>query len=112
MFIKPVYAQITNPALSQFTTPGEAGSGLAFYIAQLWKTLVVVGALTFLLYLIWGGIEWITGGGDKTKVEASQKKISNALIGLTVLVASYAIIAFISEVLKIDILNIDWTFTP
>lgn len=112
MFIKPVYAQITNPALpDKFGTDTGGGAGLAFYISQLWKTMVVVGALGFLLYLVWGGVEWVTSGGDKTKVQAAQQRITSALIGLTLLVASYAIIAFISEVLDINILNVDWTFS-
>lgn len=110
LFVKPAYAQITNPALRNFTSPDDAGAGLAFYIAQLWKTIVVIGGILFLLYLIWGGIDWLTAGGDKSKVEGAQKKISNALTGLAILVASFAIVTFVGEVLKIDLLNIDWSF--
>lgn len=108
--IRPVYAAITNPVIQKASEPGQAGAGLAFYIAQLWKTIIVVGALAFLLFLAWGGVEWVTAGGDKGKVEEAQKKITNGFIGLAVLVASYAIVAFVQEVLGINILNIDWTF--
>lgn len=110
MFIKPVYAQIINPALPSNLQADPGGTGLAFYISQIWKTVIVVGGLAFLMYLVTGGLEWLTAGGDKSKVEGAQKKISNALVGLTLLVSSYAIVAFLSEVLQIDILNIDWTF--
>lgn len=110
MFIKSAYAAITNPAISRATDPGAAGSGLAFYVAQLWKTIVVVGGLAFLLYFAWGGIEWVLAGGDKGKVEEAQKKLTNGFIGLAVLVASYAVVAFVQDVLGVQILNIDWTF--
>lgn len=112
MFIKPAYAAITNPALSNFGSDTTGGAGLAFYISQLWKTLVVVGGLAFLIYTIIGAISWIMAGGDKAKVESAQKHITNGVTGLIILAASYAIVALISEVIGINILNIDWTFGP
>ena len=108
-FIKPVYAQITNPALSGIAGT-EPGAGFAFYVGQLWKTAIVVGGLAFLVYSIMGGINWVTSGGDPKKVETAQKHFTNGVVGLVVLVGTYAIVAFIQEVLGIDILNIDWTF--
>jgi TRAP-type C4-dicarboxylate transport system permease small subunit len=96
---------ITNNALSPIVSSKTPGQGLAFYIAQLWKTIVVVGSLAFLLYLVWGGIEWLMSAGDKAKVESAQAKITNAVIGLGVLVISYAIILFIEAVFKINILK-------
>jgi len=110
MFIKSAYAAISNPALQNFGTDTTGGAGLAFYVSQLWKTLVVVGGLAFLLYTIIGGINWVIAGGDKTKVESAQKHLTNGLTGLIVLAASYAIMAVISDVVGINILNIDWTF--
>lgn len=103
--IKPVYAQeIINPALGKDIVGLSAGEGLAFYIAQLWKTVVIVGGLAVMLFMIWGGIQWLTSGGDKGKLEEAHHKITNSLIGLGVLVASFAVIAFIGAVLKIDLL--------
>ena len=105
--IKSVYAQgseITNPALGKDIVGLSAGEGLAFYIAQLWKTVVIVGGLAVMLFMIWGGISWLMAGGDKGKLEEAHHKITNSLIGLGVLVASFAVIAFIGAVLKIDLL--------
>ena len=82
---------ITNNALDPIVSGKSPGQGLAFYIAQLWKTIVVVGSLAFLLYLVWGGIEWITSTGDKAKAESAQKRISNALVGLAIVAASWAV---------------------
>ncbi len=108
--VPQTHAAIKNPVLNQFTTPSQAGAGLAFYIGQIWKALVIVGGLAFLIYFIIGGLQWITSGGDKAKVEQAQKQITNALTGLIILVASFAIVSLISEFLKIDLLNIDWNF--
>jgi len=101
MFIKSAYAAISNPALQNFGTDTTGGAGLAFYVSQLWKTLVVVGGLAFLLYTIIGGINWITSAGDTQKVESAQKHITNALIGLVILVAAYAIFTVVKTFLGI-----------
>jgi hypothetical protein len=53
--------------------------------------VMVIAALLVLLYLVWGGIEWITSGGDKGKTESARNKITAAVIGLIILAASYAI---------------------
>lgn len=96
---------IQNNALPIEILSKSPGEGLAFYIGQLWKTIVVVGTLAFLLYLVWGGIEWLMSAGDKTKLESARAKITNAIVGLAVLVVSYAIILFIEAVFKISILK-------
>ena len=105
MITKVFAAEIVNPALSANIKAMKPGEGLAFYIATLWKTVVTVGGLLFLLYLVWGGIEWMTAAGDKAKLENAQHKITNSIIGLAVLVGSYALTLFIQEVFKIDLLQ-------
>jgi threonine/homoserine/homoserine lactone efflux protein len=52
----------------------------------------VLITLASLAFLIWGGIEWITSGGDKGKVDAARKKITYAIIGLLVALSSFLII--------------------
>jgi hypothetical protein len=57
--------------------------------------IMVIAALLVFLYLILGGIEWITSGGDKGKTENARNKITAAVIGLIILAASYAILLII-----------------
>jgi hypothetical protein len=52
--------------------------------------IIIAGILVF-AYLVWGGIEWITSAGDKTKTEQAQKRLSNAVIGLAIVAASWAV---------------------
>lgn len=105
MIIPLVYAnEIRNDALPASVRTGTAGAGLAFYIGQLWKTMVILGGLAFLIFLIWGSLEWLLSGGDKNKVENAQHKISNALVGLAILVASFAIVKLVEGIFKINLL--------
>lgn len=96
---------INNPALSGIVKNLTPGEGLAFYIATLWRAAVTVGGLMVILYIVWGGVEWLMAAGDKAKLESAQHKITNSILGLAVLVASYAIVKFIEAVFKINLLQ-------
>ncbi len=97
-------AEIVNEALGEKVQQLTPATGLAFYVAILWRSVVTLGGVAFIVFLIWGGIEWLTAGGDKGRIETAQKMISNALIGLTILIGSYAIAFFIQGAFKINIL--------
>ncbi len=60
--------------------------------SRLLQFVMAIGLLMVFLYLIWGGIDWITSGGDKGKTEGARNKITAAVIGLIVLAAAYAIL--------------------
>lgn len=77
----------------------DPGKGFATDIGTLingaLSFIMVIAALLVFLYLIMGGIEWITSGGDKTKTEGARNKITAAVVGLIILAASYAILLII-----------------
>lgn len=63
---------------------------------------IVIGAIAVFLYLVLGGIEYITAGGDKVKTENAQKMITGAIMGLAILVLSWVIFGVIMRFLGID----------
>ncbi|MEN8253601.1 MAG: hypothetical protein ABFQ62_04470 [Patescibacteria group bacterium] len=71
--------------------------GLTFVIA--------IAALMVFLYLIWGGIDWITSGGDKAKTDQARQKIIAAVIGLIIVAASFAILTIVLNFLGINSLQ-------
>ena len=79
--------------LGQVTVPEDGfATSIGSLISGLLNFVMLIAALLVFLYLIWGGIEWITSGGDKSKTEGARNKITAAIIGLIVLAASYAIL--------------------
>ena len=56
--------------------------------------LVVAFVLAFIFLLI-GGIRWITAGGDEKAVAGARGMITAALIGLVIVLVSYAIIRLV-----------------
>lgn len=101
-------AAITNTAVPGGSSPADSPKQFAVTVATLWQTIIVVGGLAFLLFFLYGGINWILAGGDKGKLEDSKAKITQGLVGLAVLAASYVIIKFIETAIGLDLLNIKW----
>ena len=106
--IPKAYAAITNTAVPGGNSPTSAPKQFAITMATLWQTIIIVGGLAFLLYFLWGGLQWILAGGDKGKIDEARGKITQGLIGLAVLAASYVIIKFLQGALGLDLLNITW----
>ena len=48
-----------------------------------------------LAYFLYAGFLWMTAGGDKDKVEKAKKIMMNAVIGLIIIVLSYAITDYV-----------------
>lgn len=64
---------------------------VAFFV----NAAFVVAILLALVYLIWGGINWIMSGGDKEKVGAARQKIIAAIVGLILVILAYVILNFV-----------------
>jgi hypothetical protein len=60
--------------------------------------LTIVGVIAVLLIIV-GGFQYITSGGNEEQAEKGKKAILNALIGLVVVVLSYAIVSIIVKTL-------------
>lgn len=68
-------------------------------------TLLIIAALLAFLYLILGGIQWITSGGDKTGMEAARNKITHAIVGLIIVGAAWAIMTLVQNFLGVTIIG-------
>jgi hypothetical protein len=69
--------------------------------------ILVIAALVFFFMLIYGGIRYITSGGDKAQTEAARGTITAALIGLVIVFAAWAIITLINAFFGINILSLE-----
>jgi len=100
LMVSSVQAAITNPVVGDLgTSEGtEDGSKFINYVVYLWKVSMNLGALAVIVYFIWGAIEWITAGSDSKKTENARSRMTNAIIGLVILVSSFTILSFISKI--------------
>jgi amino acid transporter len=92
-------------AIADIDTPPGFATDVGTLINSTLQFVMVIAALLVFMYLIWGGIEWITSGGDKTKTESARNKITAAVIGLIVVAASFAILQLVLTFLGVGDLN-------
>ncbi len=92
-------AQITNPVIGDLgSNAGQANDGTIFggYFISLWRSVITVGALLVIVFYLWAAVDWISAGGDASKVGKARDKMIQATIGLIILVGSFTIIEFVS----------------
>lgn len=82
-------------------------TGLGQIIGTLVGFLVVISVIAALIYIILGAFQWITSGGDKTKVESARNHIIAAVVGLVIIALSFVILNIVTNLLGIgDITNL------
>ena len=97
----PVYAEtLTIPPPANVPT-----FPIGNVISAVVGVLLLVSAILAFLYLIIGGIRWITSGGDKAGMEAARNQITAAIVGLIIVAAAWAIMLLIGQFVGVDILS-------
>lgn len=59
--------------------------------------ILIIAVIIALFYLIWGGIKWVTSGGDKGAVETARNHIVAAIIGLIIVFLAFFIMNFLFQ---------------
>ncbi len=99
--INDLFGGITPPAAMNIGGPDPV-AGLGKFIAFGINMFILAAGMFFLLYLLWGAFDWISSGGEKEKITKAQNKITNALIGMTLIFVVLAVfIAFAGNSLGI-----------
>lgn len=80
-------------------------SDLGVFVGGIASAGLSVAAVAFFIYLVYGGIRWIMGNGDKGKIEEARATITQGFLGLTVTVAAWAIFLLVDYFLGLDIAN-------
>lgn len=66
------------------------------------NSLFMVAAFLAVLYLMYGGVKWITSRGDKMAVESARKHIVAAIIGLVIVAGSFFALNVVFQILGAD----------
>lgn len=104
---------VENRALPDDLTQIGGASFLQKFISTAISLGFIIGAIVFLFMLISGAIMWITSRGDAGghpvkdpgPLVMAKKQITNAIIGLVLLILIYAIIRLINTIFGVDILK-------
>ena len=87
------------------TDINTASQTLTDIFSNTFGVFTLVAGLMFILYFVLGGISWLTSGGERDKIQKAQQQMTNAVIGLIIVVTAYGITFIVGKVLGINILN-------
>lgn len=104
-------SEITNPVLGPdlqtLTSSSQPTDFLNIFLPNAIGLLFVGGSIFFVFMMLWGAVTWIISGGDKAAIEAARGRITAALVGIVLLLSTFALIKIIETFFGIDILTID-----
>lgn len=110
-----VYAQETAAGATGDVSICQGASGLANTLcnlggANIGRTIrnivvffVILAVVIALLYLLYGGVKWITSRGEKTEVEGARNHIIAAIIGLIVVFLAVFILSIVLSAFGISL---------
>lgn len=85
--------------------PLAAVNSFILILSNIIGVMTIVAGIWFIFQFIIGGFSWLTAGADKAAMENAQKKITNGVIGLVIVVAAIFLIDLIGNLLGLKILN-------
>lgn len=89
-----IFGKVTPPPGSgSFSDPVQ---GVSSILVNGIKLFLIMASLFMLGYMLWGALDWIISSGEKERVAKAQNKIQNAVIGLFVIVISFALFSVIT----------------
>ena len=86
--VAPIFGQVQNPLAG--TSYGNLG-GVGLFITNIIRLLFVVAGIYALFNFLIAGFEYINAGGDSKRLEKAWSRIWQSLMGLVIMVASFAI---------------------
>jgi len=88
------------------TSVDQAAKDLISIISRIIGIMTIIAGIWFIFQFITGAFSYMTAGGDQQKIGNANKKITFALIGLIVVIISYAIMSLLSELLGFKFLDL------
>ncbi len=89
---------LTGPGI-QVASADSAPTQLEGILSTVLGFLTIIAVIFFLIQIILAGYGFISGQGDEKKIAASRKKLTDGILGLTIVVVAFGVTAFISNLL-------------
>jgi hypothetical protein len=97
-FVQPVLAAVIEEKEGVATLKGLEG----VFENVITAILGLAGILLFIM-LIFGGIRFMSAGGDPKAVESAKKTLTSAIAGLILIAVSYLILVLIKQITGVNV---------
>lgn len=88
-----------SPLEQGVSNAGGAVSDVSQYIGRIYNFAIGIVGLIAAVMMIIGGFQYLTSAGDAGKIGAAKKRITDAIIGLVLMLGSYALLNTINPAL-------------
>jgi hypothetical protein len=94
--------KLPEPLEQGYGKYNEEGLGLIGFLSNIFKLVILAAGLYFIINVILAGYKIMTSQGDPEKLNKGQNQIWNSIIGMVVVIASFAIAALLGWILYQD----------
>lgn len=78
-----------------YVTGGDESGGLAYVIGLIIQVVLGLLGAIFIILMVYAGYTWMTAAGNEPKIDKAKDMIQTAIIGLVIVLSSWAIWTFI-----------------
>jgi succinate dehydrogenase hydrophobic anchor subunit len=111
MLALPAYADTLDPCTGAVGIAGTlcdiTSANANTIIQNVIIFIVVIAVIIALVYLLYGGIKWVTSGGDKEKVESARNHITAAIVGLIIVFLAIFIVSVVMTLFGLSYVNLE-----
>ncbi|GMR03392.1 MAG: hypothetical protein BMS9Abin21_231 [Thermodesulfovibrionia bacterium] len=107
------FRELEEITIPRFVPPAPGtSSNPATIITNILPIVYSLSGIALLIYLVAGGYQYLTSGGEPGKIASARAKIMNALVGIIIVFTSYWIVQLIAIFLGLDRLRFvfPWSF--
>lgn len=96
----PVLAFAAEPQQIEPVSGSAGNITVGQLLSKVIQWILLFAAAVAVLFLILGGLQYVTSAGNKDRIEKAKQTILYAVVGLIVIALSYVIVTFISTNIK------------
>ena len=100
VFAHAQYTDVLDDTATEVYGSTTADSGdLTYVVGSIISVALSVLGIVLLIFMLYGGFLWMTAGGDAEQVKKAKTIMINSVVGLIILLAAYAISAYVITIL-------------
>ena len=92
-----ITSDLSNLGLNEFANNTNLGTNIELIgtVARIINILLGFLGVIAVILVLWGGFKWMTAAGDEGKIGEAKKLMGAGVVGLVIILAAYAITAFV-----------------
>ena len=94
----PDGTEINGPLPTRFTNLASLVNNALTYVFS-------IAGIILLLYLVWGGFDYLTSMGEPKRAESAKGKITNAIIGFIIIFVAYWLVQILDYLFQLGVYN-------